>query len=839
MIQEFQVNTSNYSAEYGRSAGGVVNTVTKSGTNNFHGEGFFYRRENDWGARNPFATENFQTAPGVFTPESIKPTDWWNRTGFGVGGPIIKDKLFFFVAYDYFKRNFPGVAIPSAPGTFFATPSAATITSLAGNLGITPAAATALYTTDLTALNTELGSVPRTGQQDIFFPKLDWEINSKNHLSVEVNRMRWTSPAGIQTATTVTDAVNSFGNDYVWDTWGVARLNTTISSTMLNEFRFQIGRDFEFENSQPPTPYEQQNLLTNPIAAPGYVSPLQYPPQISITNGFTFGTPTFLERAKYPDELRDQVADTVTKTDGAHVFKFGFDYSHVSDAISSLADQYGAYSYSSLLNYFTDLNKANGCKTSGGVPEQCFTSYQQSFGPQGFTIATNDLAFFAEDNWHIKPRLTLTLGLRWEDELLPSEEVPNPAVTMTQKLPSDNHEFGPRIGIAYDVFGDGKTSFRAGWGIYYGRIVNSNVYSTLTQTGVVGSQLAYSFSPGQAGSPTFPQVLTVQPPLTVQPALIFFDPGYKPPMIQEMDATLERQMGWDTVVSISYLGSIGKNLADTTDINWAPATTTLTYNVQTGGPVMSNTITTPLYTTRPNGSYAQMLDIFGVGTNYNALAIQANHRLNHYVQFLADYTWSHALYYGEGANTTLTASFGGGVLDPFNFKQEYGNSIYNVPNRFVISGVITEPWHVQSGWAKYLAEGWELSPLYTIENGYPYSAATSGNAPEPVGPATRSTGGINGSDSVFRLPNIGRDDFTMPRLQDLDLRITKKFTLREGYTLDLLGEAFNVFNHYNVTSVNTTAYFFSTSGAITNPSGTNVICSSQPVPHVQLHQWCG
>src|SRR6266852_615681 len=107
-VQEFQVNTSNYSAEYGRSAGGVVNTVTKSGTNSIHGEAFFYDRDNDWGATNPFTTLNVQTAPGTFTPVIFKPTDWRKIAGFGAGGAIIKDKLFWFATYDWYHRNFPG-----------------------------------------------------------------------------------------------------------------------------------------------------------------------------------------------------------------------------------------------------------------------------------------------------------------------------------------------------------------------------------------------------------------------------------------------------------------------------------------------------------------------------------------------------------------------------------------------------------------------------------------------------------------------------------------------------------------------------------------------------------
>src|SRR5215467_9392925 len=175
-VQEFQVNTSNYSAEYGRSAGGVVNTVTKSGTNGIHGEAYFYDRDNTWGAANAFTTIFVPTAPGVFNKVNFKPTDWRKMAGFGVGGPLIKNKLFLFVAYDWFHRNFPGTAVASNPNVFFAPPSASTITAFAQHLNGLPSTtppnagqitdATNKYNNDLTDLSTMLGPVTRFGPQN-------------------------------------------------------------------------------------------------------------------------------------------------------------------------------------------------------------------------------------------------------------------------------------------------------------------------------------------------------------------------------------------------------------------------------------------------------------------------------------------------------------------------------------------------------------------------------------------------------------------------------------------------------------------------------------------------
>src|SRR5579859_3951268 len=239
-IEEFQVNTSNYSSEYGRAAGGVINTVTKSGTNSIHGEAYFYDRDNVWGAINPF-TKLAVSTPSGFQQVPYKPTDWRKISGFGVGGPAIKDKLFWNLTFDWYKRNFPGTAIPSSATSFFGqqTPSAATINRIASKLGISTTAAQTAYGNEFNGLVSMLGPTPRQGEQYIIFPKVDWTINQKNHASFTFNRMRWASPAGIQTQATNTFGVRSFGDDFVKDTWGIAKLNTFITANMSNEVRYQ------------------------------------------------------------------------------------------------------------------------------------------------------------------------------------------------------------------------------------------------------------------------------------------------------------------------------------------------------------------------------------------------------------------------------------------------------------------------------------------------------------------------------------------------------------------------------------------------------------------------
>ncbi len=976
-VQEFQVNTSNYSAEYGRAAGGVINTVTKSGSNKLHGEIFFYDRDNGLGgATNPYTQlYNFDQNSGL-NIQTVKPKDWRKQWGFGMGGAIVKDKLFWFYAYDQSRRNFPGIARTSDPYDMFAlakplsgqeacnrTPdsfgsfdfgaptfgytnpagvasagasvtanlSTPASTSLAaypigqpyqGNFGACALAAAlnpnatvgsalpyqqamAYYNQGLGILSTFFGQVPRTGDQVINFPKLDWQMNDRNRFTAQYNRLRWDSPNGVQTQTSNFDGRGTYGNDFVKADVGIFRVSTVVTNSIVNSFLAQYGRDMESEFPSKTLPNELplvSALSPGECSAPHKGPCLPGAPDLSVgfgydATGFDAGTSALFSRFALPDERRIQLKDDVSWSHGQHVFKFGLDYNKVSDFINNLYNGYGTYDYDWAYSFIGDYLHATtglggaayaGAATANGgdYNNGLYSSYSQGYTvPENWNpttatgtpdnvgasslIATREYAGYATDTWRVSPNLTLTLGARYEYEYVPPNPTPNPALLGqtsvgnfkpdTTARPDDRNNIGPRVGFTYNVYGDGKTMLRGGYGMYFGRIINANIQQSYQNSGGPGSQVNVSGLFSDASTATggaggictiiFPQVVTTYAQAQAcaaatsnassHPSISYLDKHLQNPQVHEADLAIEQDLGHNLVLGVTYMSSFGRELDSASDVNvnflnaqtvninvndTPPGPGFLNPVLTHGGkpaPLVNNTTTSvlvygrcPLINPPPgcvsggryNPSYYRILRIASnVNTNYNALAFQINKKYSHGFSMLSNFTWSHALDFNPYIGTGIP---GPSTLDPNNQYKDYGNSSLDVRRRFVLA-LTYEPQTHFHGYKDALFGGWRIAPILQVQSGLAYTPFINGYPGESVS-GVRSA---NGSGSTSgRIDGIRRNQYTRPKTSKADVRIAKNFYFNinkyglERPRLEFFAELFNVANHQNITGVQNTAY---------------------------------
>ena len=828
-IKEFQVTAANYSAEFGQAAGGVVNAVTKNGTNQLHGDLFYYLRYPTLNALDSFSKA--QAIANHVPP--TQPVHQQQQFGASAGGPIIKDKLFLFGTYDGARKVFP-ITI----GTNASLPLPCTTIVPVGETVADMAAKCAKANSFMQGL---LGPQPRNANQDLYFGKLDYQLNSANHLSASYNFNNWTSlNGGYPPPTTSLDTTNSiqhYGTGVVHTRSLVGIWDFTLSSTRINQVRFQWSRDLEVAGAN----------------APG--------PSVSIPSVTVYGMANALPRAGFPDEHRLQFTDVFSFIKGPHTFKLGFDANLIHDVPVNLFQGGGVYSFSSAIvapgcpsgasaatgaTAFCDWEADTyGFALGDGLNSRHFLSFNQAADtlnpsrPGLDDFWNNNYDGFVEDTWKARPNLTFNLGVRYDIQTIPQPPRPNTTTPLntlyTSRINIDKNNFAPRVGVAWN-FSHG-TVVRAGYGIFYALTQNSTFYTIRVENNIVQvtdncsvascPSLAFPnviFSPpGPAVAAPFagartPQVTTFPAPAGT-PLSRGLTPDFVNPLVHEADLAIEHQLPGDMSVSVSYVMSRGQRLPVFVDSNLAPSTRTITYDVTNTAGVTQNQVTVPLYASSPG--VTGRVDNFGVvllgesvlNSWYHSMVVTFRKPMTHGVELLANYTLSKSI--DDGAVSGLFGTFNGTdfIQDPRNIRNEYSLSDLDQRHHFTGSVVWAPPYarNLSNHAERYLLDGWSLSSIVTVFSGQPVNPVFSGSfqPKETIGGVTYTgvdfdaTGGMvsnSGGSPGFgtgRVPQLGRNTFTGPGLWNIDLRISRTFPIHERYQFQILGEAFNLFNHPN------------------------------------------
>ncbi|HEY3838030.1 MAG TPA: carboxypeptidase regulatory-like domain-containing protein [Bryobacteraceae bacterium] len=834
-LEEFSLQTSSYSADQGKNAGGLMNAVTRSGTNQLHGTAFEFLRNQDMDARNFFAN-------------SVSP---FKRNQFGgtVGGPIRRDKTFFFGSYQGTRVNSePGVQSPTVltpaqrTGDFSAYLPKLLKDPLGGNFpgDIIPAsrlnpAALAFMNAFVPLPNSANGIYSFASQQttvdDQAIVKIDHHLSANNTLTGRFLFER-NNQNQVVTATTLPGflALIQYKN------WNVSINDIhTFSPNLINVFTFGFNDITREQLPEIPAQKSWVDFGSGFIrSAPG---PIAYDTEIN---------PYFNAESRYLlDQYRKgfQYSDGMTWIHGEHSLKFG------GDVRQSMVDQ--------SQNFQTDPQIIFTANYTGYALADFLIGRPNSFtegSPNAGRPRTIEPDLYVQDDWKVSRTFTINLGLRW-DPFLPFKDLnqrlsqvrlgqqstvfptappgyvfPGDAGVPQNTIPARWNNWAPRLGWAWDVFGNGKTSFRGGYGVFYSNI-RQQALNNISSNEPFAISLAVTQPSGGVVSPysdtgnPFPFV----PPTTQQEQQTFkfflplttvteFDPNFRDERAQQFNVSIQQQLFSDWILTLAYVGSEADHLFIQDQLN--PAI----YG-KAGATVNARRLLAPYYTS--------LVDMLSVGhSSYNALQITANKRLNHGLTVLANYTWSKSIDNASGD--------GAQAANPFNISNDRAVSDFNIPQRFVASVIWQLPaLKKQPRLVREIAGGWEFNGIETIQSGSPINIVSGvDNSQSGVGQDRANvvgnwqiTGDRSKSQEISKYFNtsaftvntvgtfgtVGRNVLVGPGSVNLDCGMIKNFELVERFKLQFRAEAFNVFNHANLN--NPTANVSSTNFGVITAAG--------------------
>ena len=770
-VQEFQVNTNSYSAEFGRAGTGVINVVTKSGTNQLHGTLFWYYRDRGL------------NAAGYINKLNHEPKDPFHAHQFGgaVGGPLIKDRLFFYASYDGQRRGEQNLTVLNLPPGFAFDPDQL----VAGFQQLA-----------LHYLEARADPFPLTFNQNVLLGKVDWQMSPAHRLSGRWARTRLTNQNVVNTGPD--QSLEHTGPDrQIADTLSVS-LTSVLSSSRVNVVRFGY-----LSNQQP-----QDANNHNPEAAvfEGGQQVLQvgHSSRVPVNNRVQ----------------RFESSDTLSLHEGSHALKFGVLVLVDRGRFKSGANFFGSYRFNSLQSFGRSLAQLPLCpalpQCRAPLAGERYTQAFSGLGTPPIDVHVNfvHVAGFAQDEWRLRPSLTLSLGLRYEVQIMAESSVRNPSPALaaagvdTSFIPTDSNNFAPRFGFAWDPLSTHRLVIRGGYGLYFPRLPGNTTARAFFQNGITVQTRRFT----GATIPAYPNTICGPPdpsgappdcPAPVAGADIIqaFSRHYQASAVQQGSFGVEYELLKDVAVSVIYLRVKGDHLLHWQDINLSPPDETATIGIAGTGTVLSFR---QYPNNRPIMGFDRVLLLKTNGnSSYHALALQANKRFSHNFQFLGSYTFSKVVDDNPTLGLGSVGPPGGDITflsDSLAPSLDRSVGGFDERHRFVLSGV----WELRyadklSKPARTILSGWEISGILIAHSGGPYSGMVNFDLNN------------DGNAATDRTPGLARNTYRLPATVSFDPRVTRKFSLTERVRLQVSWDAFNAFNRVNISGVNTTHSTGSTS----------------------------
>jgi hypothetical protein len=774
-VKEFQITASGANAEFGRSAGGVINVVTKSGTNAIHGSGFEY-----------FRTEALTAATS-----DGKPLQDFRRNQFGgsLGGPLIKDKLFFFAAGEGIRENLTrsNLSAPLGPACPVATPVVGVDDAvIAGSAECQRASLLNFFKTATFPApfkNTDEGKpVIHQVRNAAVFGRVDYNLNAKNQFFGSYN-YDWSKNAN-QTFDVPTYGSSANGIEGPSKIQAVStNWFSTLSNTMLNEAHFTYARENRPRNADNPSSVPDTAMGFGPT--------------------FRFGQPFFLEPAVDEVFSRTDIRDNFSVVKGRHTWKFGGEWIHSRNTQVFRGFFSGRYIFDSTLgfmHYVTDGPTVKECKnnttsaitfvapacpggtTFTGGPLLLYLQHGpavqgESFDASGASSITNqDYSLFAQDSWKVWRNLTLNYGLRWDAQIFPDPTIP-PAKTAYGAnlsnlnfpsngfLPNEKKMFQPRVGLAWDIRGNGKSALRASWGIFNARQNMLTQVGAITTNGVqqqafaagsaFGTPPAYGTNAGPIANPPAPGTIPTGVDVTV------FSKDYANPRIYTTNVGYEQQLVGDYAAYADFTWSKGVHLTRFINPNVGPVSV-----IPTTGDTASYTGASPftnLGTITDTVSSAKSL--------YRGFTIGMRKRMSHHFLFDANYTYS------------VDRDDDSNERDPFTFRYA---DLHNLAAEYSYSD--RDERHKFNAYT-----------VADLPGGFHVNVRMQAHSAQPITPEPRFVGGVDQGRNSLRKDNA---------FFAFDFGVDRPFHLGERMQLIPKIEMFNAFNNKNnVNPLSTPALF--------------------------------